>query len=370
MSHPRREVGFELLRVLAMILIVTHHFLVHGGLRAGAEAGTVNAHIVWGIDAVSVVAVNCFVLVGAYFASGKPFKFSRVARIWLQVLFYSVGIYVVLGVIGVVDLSSIETLRSALPLLFNRYWFATAYVALLLLSPFLNRGLDTLTPFHHRILVVLLSALMPAWFVVLPFLPLDYSSVIDTRHGYSVFWFVYLYVLASYVRRHNRRGLSPGAAALLFFIASGVTAAGPVLSGSLDRLYWYSSPTVLAASLALFLFAKSLDIREGVFRRAILGLAPMSFGVYLISDNRMVRSVLYSRLLDTADYANEPSLVAYLVSWVLLTYLTCVLIDYIRQKVFGALGVERAMHWIDARVRRALRAAADSGCVGREADTP
>ena len=62
----KREVKFELLRILCMYMIVIGHCLFHGRVTAKLGYGTVNYFLSYFIQSFSVVHVNCFVMIGGY----------------------------------------------------------------------------------------------------------------------------------------------------------------------------------------------------------------------------------------------------------------------------------------------------------------
>lgn len=76
--HKKRQVNFELLRILCMYMIVIGHCLFHGRVTAKLGYGTVNYFLSYFIQSFSVVHVNCFVMIGGYFAIDRSFKSERV----------------------------------------------------------------------------------------------------------------------------------------------------------------------------------------------------------------------------------------------------------------------------------------------------
>ena len=58
----KRQVNFELLRILCMYMIVLGHCLFHGRVTAKLGYGTTNYFLSYLIQSFSVVHVNCFVM--------------------------------------------------------------------------------------------------------------------------------------------------------------------------------------------------------------------------------------------------------------------------------------------------------------------
>lgn len=73
----KRQANFELLRVVAMFMIISLHYLVKGGaavpfpFAAGENPVGVLA---WLIEAFCIVAVNCYVLISGYFLVESAWK--------------------------------------------------------------------------------------------------------------------------------------------------------------------------------------------------------------------------------------------------------------------------------------------------------
>ena len=82
--HKKRQVNFELLRILCMYMIVIGHCLFHGRVTAKLGYGTVNYFLSYLIQSFSVVHVNCFVMIGGYFVIDRSFKSERAIKLWKQ----------------------------------------------------------------------------------------------------------------------------------------------------------------------------------------------------------------------------------------------------------------------------------------------
>lgn len=84
MKKNNYHLGIDLLRILAMFMIVVTHVLGKGGVR-DSVAGTVDIHFLqtWIIQASVYVAVNCYALISGYVGFRSQFKYSKVIRLWL-----------------------------------------------------------------------------------------------------------------------------------------------------------------------------------------------------------------------------------------------------------------------------------------------
>ena len=94
-SLPRssRQAGVELLRVVALVMIITHHSLVHSGILKAVHSPELSYYALWGLNTFCFVAVNCFVLISGYFLVTASFRWKKLLLLWTQVLFYSLLIF-------------------------------------------------------------------------------------------------------------------------------------------------------------------------------------------------------------------------------------------------------------------------------------
>ena len=86
--------NFELLRIIAMIFIVLHHYTYYGNLIS-ASNNIINKYIAVFIIVLGKVGVNIFILITGYFQINQKFKFKKVIFLILQVYFYSIVLYII-----------------------------------------------------------------------------------------------------------------------------------------------------------------------------------------------------------------------------------------------------------------------------------
>lgn len=145
MGKPGRQANFELLRIIAMFMVVILHWNTNSGLLLDVGSPVTGAGV-WSLvtESVCIVAVNVYVLISGYFLSSCTFSFRRVAQVLFQTLFYTVLIPPVLALVGVLSWSEVlnpyHIWNSIFPVQSGHYWFVSAYVVLCLLSPFSTQG--------------------------------------------------------------------------------------------------------------------------------------------------------------------------------------------------------------------------------------
>jgi surface polysaccharide O-acyltransferase-like enzyme len=319
-----RNPNFELLRIISIIMIIGLHLFGHGGIL---DAFGSKHYPLWSIEACISVSVNCYVFISGYFLVTSKFKLRKLFMLYLQVLFYSVVIYVILLTLGIVQFNKIRLVQELLPILSRRYWFVTCYVAMYILSPFLNKLIMQLTKKQMQIFIIILLFLFCEWNVLITFL-----STLNTDHGYGVGWFICLYFLAAYIRLHYDKKINKYFYLLFYFAICFITAALKTGLG-LAGLFRYSSITILFASLSLFLFFRELDIKNKFANKVIFTLAPLSLGVYLIHDNKLIRSILYTDILHLDKYMTSVNIYLLIILCLLIIFTAAIIIEYIRKNI-------------------------------------
>ncbi|MCM1267011.1 MAG: acyltransferase [Bacteroidales bacterium] len=345
-TKRKRQANFELLRIVAMFMIISLHYLVKGWAAvpfpfAAKEhpAGV----FAWLIEAFCIVAVNCYVLISGYFCVESAWKPGRIVSLLCQVLFYSLLIPVVLllgGVVAPKDLDVYNWIGFVFPFGTEHYWFATAYLVLYLFAPFLSAGIQKMKKRDLQILLALLLAFFSLEKTILPvYLATD-------RYGYDFGWFLCLFVLAGYIRLYGipwleKRSRAAGAYALSCLLIWLLAMASNALGAKIDAfvhyanmLYSYNHLLCLAGAVALFYLVKGLSIREGRAAELIRRLAPATFGVYLLHEHILVRYEWMNWL--GADRVKESFLfVPHMIVCVLLVYAVGTAVDLVRAWLFA-----------------------------------
>ena len=92
----QRDSGPELLRILAMLLIVSSHFSLHSGLPLeGGYAGTHPFNVLWAqwLAFGGKLGVDIFVMISGYFLIAKCAHLKSLLRLILTTAFYGGVIY-------------------------------------------------------------------------------------------------------------------------------------------------------------------------------------------------------------------------------------------------------------------------------------
>lgn len=181
--HPKNErnSNVELLRCILMLLIVISHFVAHNILDRNLETplspndiNYISSNL---LLSASVGAVNCFVIISGYYTIKLSLR--KLILFILPIVFYEF----VLGAL-------FFKVKPQSYMLLN-YWFVQYYLALMLLSPILNYGLERLKK-QWFTMILLLSFI----FFILPI-----PSITGNR-GMNIYIFILMYMIGYYIRHH------------------------------------------------------------------------------------------------------------------------------------------------------------------------
>lgn len=138
-----RDYEIDLLRIISMLMVPMVHVIGQGGILTAAAHFSMQYESAWMLMSFLLVAVNCFILITCYVYYGKQTRYYRLATLWIEVLFYSIIIMVIIYFMFPADFILESIWKGILPTFytngqFSRYWFFTAYAGMFLISPFIK----------------------------------------------------------------------------------------------------------------------------------------------------------------------------------------------------------------------------------------
>jgi len=269
-----RDSNMELLRIVAMLLIM----VVHANFRALPKpdaaviaAQPVSAFLQFLTEGFSIVGVNVFVMLSGWYGI-RP-RMVRFAELVFQLLFFGV---ICLGVdYAVSGQMPSKAVQKLFLLDADAYWFVKVYIALYLFAPVLSSFVEHATrqQFERLLLAVFGFVFLFGWL---------FEATTWLKAGYSLPWFMCLYLLARYMNvcrpwftRFSRMadlGIYLGTVAFLtvvVFILRHYNLGGV--------LYFYCCPVVVVGAAYLLLFFSKLTLRS----RLVNWVAISAFSIYL-----------------------------------------------------------------------------------------
>jgi|GEM_PF-129239 Uncharacterized protein conserved in bacteria len=299
-QKTERDSNLELLRIVAMIFIVLHHFIVHGCQLAELNSRhptifpkndfTLSA-ILLTCNAFFIVGVNVFILISGYYSI--KIKWKTIFSLLAVCLFYD---YAQMYVSDLLTSDHFEWHFGPVYRIFIRSgWFITCYMALMFLSPILNKAIDHFSD-REKIYVLLGLCLLNLWFGF----HLRADLINDT--GYKLMQFIFIYYIGRCLNNFEDRIKWNVFKSVGGYIVCSLVLAGIVLHYFHEKQFndlWmqfnYNNPLVVLSSVFLFWTFRNLQIRSKI----INWCSSSVLAVYLIHESPFVGGVLYPFIIKT-----------------------------------------------------------------------
>ena len=139
MKTTKRVSNFELLRIIAIFIIILHHYCVHG--QQWYETTCINSVITQTLGYFGKIGVALFVLITGYFNCEKNFNLKRLVLLVAETVFYSQLIYWSLYFLSPESVANFKLKYVYFPIFHGTYWFISYYFILYLFSPVLNAAI-------------------------------------------------------------------------------------------------------------------------------------------------------------------------------------------------------------------------------------
>lgn len=315
-SKPAKDLQVEVLRIIAMLMIVACHMVIHLNIHAHSfnmellPAPGLRSALKFLVVQYGQVGVSLFFIISGYFLCKKTFRYKRFFAAWAQMFFYCIIIFALMFIVGRLGLLP-ENLNNLIhgkqlyytilwnitPFTYRSYWFMSAYLIMLLFMPFINVLIKGMTKNTHAALLVLLASIS--------FLPLyfgknyTWNDIIYAIFGYLAGSFIALY--ASEVKKlKTLKLLSCVLVSTILMLAFNYFAS----SGNkfARALTWdqqvHGGITILPMMIAMCIFILvhriSMNKIQGVARSVILRVSKATFGVYLIHEHMFIFIALWT----------------------------------------------------------------------------
>ena len=343
-TKPQRNYGLDLLRMVAMFMIVVIHVLDKGNVIGSAEKFSLNHGIANFMYMLVYCAVNCYALISGYFAATSKYRYSSLAALWLRVAFYSVTVTVIV-MIAMPELFSIKQLVfSFLPVSTKRYWYFTAYFALFIISPLINVAVNKLTKKQLKYISILLIFTLSVLSLV------TRNDVFSLYAGYSPLWLIALYIVGAYIGKYNAfENVTKPKAFLGYLLFSAITwgvkyiiETTSISIVSENVLRSYISPTMVGSAVCLLILFRQLSLK-GFIQKIVVFCAPLCFSVYLIHTHYLVyHNILLNRFESLASLS-APLMVLAVIGVSLGIFVVCILIDAVREAISKKLKIKKRL---------------------------
>ena len=344
-----RQSNFELLRIIAILMVVLYHANYHSlGFPVREDILAAPGTLFWRAlaEQICVAGVNIFILISGWFGI-KP-SIKKFCSLLFQVFFYGL-IAIAVGLLAGWEIP----VKLCLKVFYfgGQYWFVIAYFVLFLISPILNSFVENSPP---RRIIAVLACFFAAEFIY------DWLASMGTWYrGFSAISFAGLYLLARFIRLYSRKLIHASTSSLLIVYAL-ATLIPTIISYLGIRNGWiqlnpraYTSPFIIAAAVSLLLCFSRLKFES----KFVNWVACSAFAVYLFHVNPVIFPH-FKQAASALSLSLNP--VFFSVSALLLAitlFLACAAFDRIRMgcwKVTCSLFLDKAINKIETAFDRIM----------------
>ncbi len=324
-SQNVRQSNMELLRIVAMFMILVYHSVYYALYNYRGDTP-----IFASLLTILHIAVPLFVLISGYFGIIPSIK--GFLKLYLILLFYNLLLYGVRLVLCDVSFSYGEFAKLWFPFsIGRRWWFFKVYLMLLLyvFSPFLNFVRDK----NGGCKLLIVSGFVTFYWGWLS----QHPSLND---GKNVMNFIFLYMLGHWLRtaivEKNNKVRKERPRYIISYMAV-ASCLGVMLYFSNEHhqdlikriCYGYNSPILILMSVLFFLIFTTFDFKSKV----INWIAGSVFAVYCVHENYyFFRDEWYS-FFEQQYLTNNGSFSVVLIGICVCLFVICILFDKVRELI-------------------------------------
>ena len=354
-----RNAGVDMVRITSMYFISIHHILGHG--RAISKYRKYRELVLMNI--ISFFHVCTYALISGYIGY-KSNKYSNLLYLWFWTLFYDLGIAFYLNKFRPELKTGKVNYTNFYPVTFGYYWYFTKYFGMYLFLPIVNKGIAYMTKSELRntfmslifIYIVVRDLLNPRgdpykmgsgytsiWFLICFITGAYFGKFKPKYHGFKKFIFCILYLNTYYYSTYFCYKIS-------FYPMQNVSGYYKIkIMTYLKRIFVrrISSVPMILQSISVLSFLTQIKYNK-YLAKIITFVGPLTFGVYLIHDNPLIRTRII-RYLFSKDSKNLPlhTVIKLILLRALKILSMCTCIDYLRHLLFTLLRIRKICIFIE-----------------------
>lgn len=291
-KYEKRFTNIEILRIIAMLLIVMSHYAKYSGIDW--ETVDINASKIF-INTFfnfGKLGVSLFVIISGYFYDRNKINIHKIVNLILQVFIFSILGLLIGIVIGDSNLNIKNIIKAIMPTTFGLYWFATCYILIYLFSPFIKIIIDK---FSKKDLKLMITLMVLVWSFI--------TMIPGSKTFYNEFiWLVVIYIIGAYMKKYNINILNNNKSRLIvtiliiaflsiFMVAIELMSTKILILKNFTNYFNnMQSPFILILTILIFNMFTNIRIKNNKYINAI---ASSTFGIYLIHENKFLREFIW-----------------------------------------------------------------------------
>lgn len=295
-----RDSSFELLRIFAMICVISHHIILHTFENFGLIQNILNS--------LFIIGVNLFILISGYFQI--KFSISKLMKL------YVIGVFctLIMKYVFLWEAYSNLTIKDYI-LYFTStdIWYIPNYIALFFISPLLNTAINN-TKKNQILLIVFCLVFMNIY--------MGYMRALNfNTNGYSLVNFIFIYTIGAYMRKFPiilpTRILFILLSISIFFTTIWAEYFQPCA-------FFYNNPFVVLTSLIVFQIFSKIKMKSNIINT----IGNSVFIVFLIHDP------FVNYIVENYDTNSVFIWMIQIILMIILVYIIAIIISFITNLIF------------------------------------
>lgn len=287
MVKAERQSNIELLRIFAMIGVIILHYIASPGhvLENAIDGG--GYYSIALVNSLYVCAVDLFVFISGFFMwKSKEVSVKKPIQLLVEVILFQE----LLAFVSVIHKG--EAFRHCLGALMPKNYFVTLYIALYLISPLINKSLNSLTKEQYKYwltALVLLFSIEPILIDVLEgikgadIMGASTIGILGSEWGYTIVTFLLIYVIGAYCGRFEISWSKKKCVCIALSTVLILTT-WKIIEIRLGRSIGaehYQNPVIILEAVAIFMLFSHIKIQSKIVNQ----LSKTCFTVFLVHAN-------------------------------------------------------------------------------------
>lgn len=327
-NKEKRTSNFELLRIIAIILIVMQHLAYYSKFDHNSMSFFDNTYI-YIVEIFGKLGVFLFVVITGYFYEKNKFNIKKYVFFDVKILTYSLLCLIFAVIVNINKISNENIIKTFFPCCFGLYWFATCYLLLIIFAPYLNIIIEKLDEIEYR------------KFLIILFIIISIIAYIPKTEVYfnNLFMFIFIYLIGAYIKKYDvslgSNILRKTLIVLLFFsiviaiLFMVMSYKVTIVSNYLMFPFYLNSPLIVFLGITVFLIFKNLKINSDF----VNVVSKNTFGIYLIHENLLVRDIIWNYFFNLSNYTGI-KLIIFSIIKIFIIMVGCILISFLVDNVW------------------------------------
>ncbi|MGN1303819.1 MAG: acyltransferase [Oscillospiraceae bacterium] len=355
-----RESNIELLRIIAMFLIVLSHCIPFNlslsspyyiDVRQCSES---ISNIVLALFSYSGQIGNAIFLICScwFLTESRSVKSEKIINMLADTWFICLLFYAIFKLCGV-EIGAATTIKSLFPITVSSYWFITCYLVFYLIHPIINLIINGLNK-RQLFITVLVGSILYLFINTLL-----YEKVYECS---NLIRFTVVYLFIAYLKKYmpsfmnNIRlnklilGFSVIALLLLIIVTNFLGLRISLLKGQLLHWAQYNNPIIVLMAVSLFNLFRSINIKSGFINT----ISATTLLIYIIHSNALVNAFvkpsiwkyIFENIANSHEYV-----VIWSVVYTLATFLASLLIALLYKSTLRKL-IVKFSRWINEKGKK------------------